>query len=115
MPREAAAFFDESQAFAIGRARNRFETMLGQTPPAPGQISAPVEYAPEKELVMSGWALGPEAVAGRAAVVTATVGKGRVVLLGFRVQHRAQPHATFKLLFNPLYWAAMQEPATESR
>ena len=41
-------------------------------------------------------------IAGRAAVVPARVGAGRVVLLGFRVQHRGQSLATFRLLFNAI-------------
>ena len=53
-------------------------------------------------LLQSGWQLGGERIAGRGALVEIRVGRGRVVLVGFRAQHRAQPHATFKFLFNAL-------------
>jgi hypothetical protein len=31
------------------------------------------------------------------------VGRGRILLFGPEILKRAQPHATFKLLFNALY------------
>jgi hypothetical protein len=35
-------------------------------------------------------------------VVSVEHGQGRVVMIGFRAQHRAQTHGTFKLVFNAL-------------
>ncbi len=46
--------------------------------------------------------MGEDVISEKAAVVEAPVGEGRVVLLGFRVQHRGQSHQTYKLLFNAL-------------
>jgi hypothetical protein len=42
-------------------------------------------------------------VANRSSVVDAEVGSGQVVLLGLSVQHRAEAHGTYKLLFNSIY------------
>jgi len=105
MPGEVAAFFSNSPAFQVGY------TGRGARQPT-GEVVVAGTYA-TRDLLMSGWLLGESHLAGRAAVVTATVERGRAVLLGFRVQHRAQPHATFKLLFNALYMGA-SEPASVS-
>jgi hypothetical protein len=70
-------------------------------------VSVPVRF-PNADLRASGWVRGEEYVAGRAAAVQVDFAPdaqgraGKLVLLGLRPQHRAQTHATFKLLFNAL-------------
>jgi hypothetical protein len=61
---------------------------------------------PSTNPLQSGWIGGPEHLYDKVAAADVSVGKGRVVLLCFRAQFRAQPHATFKLLFNSLHWSA---------
>jgi len=56
----------------------------------------------DKDLLQSGWLIGEELIAGKPTMVSVSQGKGRVVLIGFRAQHRAQAHGTYKLLFNAL-------------
>jgi len=65
------------------------------------------KYAKEN-ILMSGWIHGESYIKGKPAIVEVPYEKGRIILLGFPVQRRAQPHATFKLLFNSLYYAAME-------
>jgi len=55
------------------------------------------------DVLISGYLVGAELLKKRAAAVEFEVGRGRVVLIGFRAQHRAQPLRTFKLLFNTFY------------
>ena len=63
-----------------------------------------------KDVLLSGWVEGEQAIEGQSAVVEARAGAGRVVLIGFRVQHRGQSLATFRLLFNALLTASMDQP-----
>jgi hypothetical protein len=57
----------------------------------------------------SGWAWGQEHLSGGVAIAEAKVGSGRLVLFGPQILFRAQPHGTFKFLFNGIYQAAMEE------
>jgi hypothetical protein len=51
----------------------------------------------------SGWAWGQQHLEGGIAAAEVTVGKGRALLFGSEILHRAQPHGTFKLLFNSIW------------
>ena len=51
----------------------------------------------------SGWAWGQERLQGGVAMAEASVGKGTLYLFGPEVLFRAQPHGTFKFVFNTLY------------
>jgi len=103
MPTDAAAFFINGPAFAVGRRANRFddEPGPGPEPAAPDNLHVVAEY-PSRDLLISGWMLGERVIAGRAAVIEASVDKGHLVLLGFRSEHRGQTHAPYKLLFNAI-------------
>jgi hypothetical protein len=70
-------------------------------------------YAP-KEVLASGWLTGERTVAGKAIVVEARHGRGRVVLFGFRPQFRGQTFGTFRLIFNAISGAGAQ-PAAASQ
>jgi len=72
-------------------------------PTGPVQV---VASWPGKDVLASGWLHGESYMTGRAALVEVPQGHGRMILVGFGALHRAQPHATFKVLFNSIFYAA---------
>ena len=126
---ETAACFAYSKAFEIGKAALKPQTDKkpegDKTHPTPAlteaEIDAKLKAQPvtsaadysDNIVLLSGWIIGQEWLRNRSAICEVSYGKGRIVLLGFRVQHRAQPHGTFKFLFNSIYRSTLQEPAAE--
>jgi hypothetical protein len=89
MPERGLVLFFYSPVFEIvpGDFNERCET--------------PVTYA-DRSVLESGWLIGEQNLTRKAAMVSVRQGEGKVILIGFRTQHRAQTHGTFKLLFNAL-------------
>ena len=54
---------------------------------------------------MSGWIEGEKRIRQKATALDVNIGKGHVILFGFKPQHRAQSHGSFKFLFNAIYYS----------
>ena len=89
MPSSGLVLFWESPAFEITPSNDNDDYEIVAT------------YA-DRDILQSGWLVGERHLSKKAAMVAAKHGQGSVVLIGFRPQHRAQTHGTFKLLFNTL-------------
>ncbi|MCC6317077.1 MAG: hypothetical protein IT361_05230 [Gemmatimonadaceae bacterium] len=74
----------------------------------PTRATAVLTYPATGNPLLSGWLLGGQRLNGKAAMVEATVGKGKVVLFGFRPQYRGQTNATY-----PLIWDAIGRTTTQ--
>jgi hypothetical protein len=90
MPEHADFFYDNSPVFRLKDGA----AAAGVRPIAMFDTASPVR---------SGWGWGQQYLKDGVIAVDAKVGKGRVLLFGPEILQRAQPHGTFKLLFNSLY------------
>jgi hypothetical protein len=58
----------------------------------------------EKDPLRSGWAWGQKYLENGIAAAEVEVGDGNLFLFGPEITFRAQPHGTFKFLFNSIYY-----------
>ena len=100
---EIAASFSRSRAFkkVIKSTKREGGRENTAAPPVPA-VETIVKYA-EKDILMSGWAMGQNKyLKNKAAMMDVPLGDGNVILFGFKPQFRGQPRASYKLLFNAI-------------
>jgi len=66
------------------------------------QVKIIAWYPKDEDPLLSGWLLGGDRIKGKAALVEVGMGKGRIILFGFRPQYRGQSLATYPLFFNAI-------------
>jgi hypothetical protein len=98
----AMVFYDESPAFRL-------------QPDAATKGVRPIAWYDGPSPLRSGWAWGQQYLDQAVSMVEAQVGKGHVVLFGNEVNWRGQPHGTFKLLFNGIYYAGATSATAGTR
>ncbi len=95
MDKKVNIFFDDSPVFKLK--------------PDAGLLNVkPVAWFADAKPLRSGWAWGQHYLEGGVAVAEAKVGEGKLFLYGPEVTFRAQPHGTFKLFFNGLYYGTAE-------
>ncbi|MGI8555209.1 MAG: M14 family zinc carboxypeptidase, partial [Pyrinomonadaceae bacterium] len=102
MPKESIAWFENSPAFEV--LSETSAAADGSTQNTDTQNVKVIASYPKnpKDILLSGYILGAEKIAGKAALVSVKMGKGKIILFGFRPQYRGQSLATFPLLFNAI-------------
>ncbi len=88
LARGVDAYFINSSAFDLaGEGRERVRVVA--------------RYA-ERDVLRSGWLLGEKYLAGKIALAEVSMGRGRVVVFGFRPQHRGQAWGTLPFVWNSI-------------
>lgn len=90
MPAEVDVMFDSSPAFKLDAD-------------AASKGVKPLMWFSTDKPLRSGWAWGQKYLKDDVAAFSAQVGSGMLYSFGPEITFRAQPHGTFKLLFNELY------------
>jgi hypothetical protein len=89
MPERSDMFFDNSPVFKLG-----------------GESVKGIAWFDTKSPLRSGWAWGQQHLEKGVVAVEAKIGSGKVILFGPEILKRSQPHGTFKLLFNGIYYGS---------
>ena len=100
IPGHVDVFFDNSPVFRLGADAERMGIRR-------------VAWFDSPRPLRSGWAWGSQYLDQGVAIATATVGEGTLVMFGPEITFRAQPHGTFKFLFNGLYLSSLRTPPTK--
>jgi hypothetical protein len=66
----------------------------------------PVGWFGTDKPLRSGWAWGQQYLKGLATALDVSYGKGKVFIFSPEITFRAQPHNTFKFLFNGIYYGS---------
>jgi zinc carboxypeptidase len=98
MPDKVDVFFDSSPVFRLA-------------PDAKSRNTFAVAWFDGKNTLESGWAWGQEHLDGATAVAESKMGEGKVFVMGPEVTFRGEPHATFKFLFNGIFYGSAQATA----
>ena len=95
---ESILFFSHSPAFKtrLPALTNKARKVVARFP----------ESGPH---LLSGYIKGEKLLNRSAMIIRFNYHQGAVMVLGGRVQHRAQTFATFKFLFNALYYGGLQK------
>jgi hypothetical protein len=91
IPSKVDVFFDNSPVMRL-------------EPDAAMKGMKPIVWFDSDKPLRSGWAWGQGYLKDGVAAAEAKVGNGYLFLLGPEVTNRAQPHGTFKFLFNGIYY-----------
>lgn len=102
VPDQISLYFDRSLAFKSAAKPANIKNV---------SFDSIYSYATDpKQVLQSGWLLGPEKIAGLSAMGECAVGKGHVVLIAFPCQNRAQTFGTFRLMVNAIWRGGMTAP-----
>ncbi|HEX9543893.1 MAG TPA: M14 family metallopeptidase, partial [Pyrinomonadaceae bacterium] len=102
MPKESIAWVEDSPVFevipegagvspataSIDRGRNPTVREGPAAEVSASNVRIIARYPTNRNSLLSGWLLGGNRIKGKAALVEVTLGKGRIILFGFRPQYR---------------------------